>query len=150
MFALKRDVVPAKMMEAYLAGTCGVPSNTKRKRDHWRSVVLTLGVLISFLSCKTVSAQSKDVDPFAYAPYSAIANPRIAAKWGADALPAINLLRKDAALKIARHADCNRVSTSELSESRSAKPDNWVIVVDCDNGRRFYVTKSEIDKDKSS
>lgn len=110
---------------------------------------MTLAVIISLLLAVPGWSQSKAVDPFSYAPYSARANPRITAKWGTDVLPAINTLRKDAALKIARHPDCNRVSTSELSESRSAKPDAWVIVVDCDNGRRFFVTKPDLEKNGS-
>lgn len=110
----------------------------------------TVGAILLLLSAAPAWPQSKPVDPYSYSPYSATANPRITAKFGADALPAINVLRKAAALKIARDPTCNRVSTSELSESRSAKPDAWVIVVDCDNGRRFFVTKPELEKDSSS
>ena len=109
----------------------------------------TVAAILLSLSVAPAWPQSKPVDPYSYAPYSATANPRITAKFGADALPAINVLRKAAALKIARDPTCNRVSTSELSDSRSAKPDAWVFVVDCDNGRRFFVTKAELEKDSS-
>ena len=69
---------------------------------------LTLAAVMPFVSAMPVWAQSKGVDPFVYAPYSATANPRLTAKWGADALFEINLLRKDAALKVAR----DRVATA--------------------------------------
>ena len=140
----------ASVMEARRSGQRGIPMAIRRQRHRRQCIRPFLVAAIPFLSATSVWAQSKGVDPFVYVPYSAVANPRIASKWGADALPEINLLRRDAAFKIARHPDCNRVSTSELSDSRSAKPDKWVIVVDCDNGRRFFVTKPDLEKDRSS
>lgn len=36
------------------------------------------------------------VDPSVYVPYTPRSSPRITAKWGPDALPGINRLRKEA------------------------------------------------------
>lgn len=89
-------------------------------------------------------ANDATVDPSTYVPLTARSSPRITAKWGAKALPGINQLRKAAAHKVVRFKSCNGISTSELSEQRSAAPDKWVVVVTCRNGMKFYVAREDI------
>lgn len=98
----------------------------------------------AFLWASCAWAGDAKVDPSAYVPYTARANPRITTKWGAEALPKINRLRKEAAHKVARFKTCNGISTSELSEQRSAAPDTWIVVVACRNGMKFYVAREDI------
>lgn len=90
------------------------------------------------------------VDPGTYVPYTARSSPRITSKWGAEALPGINHLRKEAAHKVARFKACNGISTSELSEQRSAAPDRWIVVVTCRNGMKFYVAREDIAQGKQT
>lgn len=103
-----------------------------------------VGMVVAILSISVAWAGGGEVDPSVYVPYTPRSNPRITAKWGPDALPGINRLRKEAALKVARFKACNGISTSELSEPRSVIPDTWIVVVACRNGRKFYVSRDDV------
>lgn len=103
-----------------------------------------VGIVTAILATFAAWAGEPMVDPSVYVPYSARSNPRITAKWGPNALPGINRLRKEAALKIALLKTCNGISTSQLSEQRSVTPDKWIVVVACRNGMQFYVAREDI------
>ncbi|GJD29234.1 hypothetical protein PMNALOAF_0466 [Methylobacterium adhaesivum] len=104
----------------------------------------SISMVAAFLWASCAWAGDAKVDPSTYVPYTARSNPRNTAKWGAEALPGINRLRKEAAHKVARFKACNGISTSELSEQRSAAPDKWIVVVTCRNGMKFYVAREDI------
>ena len=104
----------------------------------------SVGTVVAILWASCAWADDTRVDPSVYVPYTARSNPRITEKWGSKALPGINHLRKDAALKIVRYEACNGISTSQLSNRRSVAPDTWIVIVVCRNGRRFYVSQEYV------
>lgn len=96
------------------------------------------------------AAHSTEVDPQIYQPYTKSAYPKTFAKWGAKGIKKIDRYRKAAAITAAASPKCDKVELSELSENRSSPPNGIVILVDCANGERFYLTSSDIEGGKSA
>lgn len=90
------------------------------------------------------AVQAAEVPPHAVMPYTAKSHPKATATWGAAALPGINRLRVAAAQKVAASKECDEVSIAELSNERSTKPAGWVVFVDCNNGKRFYLSQADV------
>jgi len=99
-------------------------------------------VLLGVFSAAPVGAA--EVDPSVYRPMDRRNYPKTFAKWGADGVKTIDRLRKDAALFAAKSSECDTVDTSELSEQRSSPPNQIVVFVDCSNGKRFYLSESDL------
>lgn len=90
------------------------------------------------------AAHSAGAPEHVLTPYTTKSHPKVTAAWGAAALPAINRLRVAAAQKAAASKECDAVSISELSNDRSKKPNGYVVFVDCDNGKRFYLGEADV------
>ena len=90
------------------------------------------------------AAQAGEIPSDVVAPYTAESHPRIALKWGVEALPQINRLRMAAARRTAASRDCDRVAMAELYDLRSESPDLWTIAIDCENGRKYFLRQSDV------
>jgi len=105
-----------------------------------RSLFLGLAALVAF----NAVAFAAPVDPNVYKPMDRKNYPKTFQKWGASGVKKIDELRKSAAQFAAGSLECDKVAISELSDSRSSPPDNIVILVDCENGKRFYLSAADI------
>ncbi len=88
--------------------------------------------------------QAAEIPPKAVAPYTADTHPKIALKWGVEALPQINALRAAAARKASASRECDRVSAAELLDLRSESPALWTVAVACANGTTFELRQSDL------
>ena len=84
------------------------------------------------------------IAPGAVSPMTKDAYPKTFSKWGAAGMKKINGLAQKAAEHAARSPECDRVDIVDLSDSRSVPGKSIVFFVDCANGKRFYVSDSDL------
>ncbi|MGB3810822.1 MAG: hypothetical protein WA943_12060 [Parvibaculum sp.] len=89
-------------------------------------------------------AFAAEVDPGAYEPYTRDQYPKTFEKWGTAGVRKIDKVRAAAAKKAAASRECDKVEYAELSDARSTPKKRIVVFVDCTNGKRFYISDSEV------
>ncbi|GDY37682.1 hypothetical protein [Acidovorax sp. NB1] len=85
-----------------------------------------------------------DIAEYAVIPITEKNYPKTYAAWGALGVERINALMQPAAEIVASSPGCDRLELLELSNVRSSPPDNIVFFADCKNGRRFFITESDV------
>lgn len=103
------------------------------------SLLLVL-VVVPFIA----AAANPKISEHAVYPITKKGYPKLYAEWGAAKIKEVNSLMPIAAEKVASSAECNKVDLVELSGQRSSPRGDIVFFVDCENGKRFYVSKAEL------
>ena len=76
--------------------------------------------------------------------YTKSSYPKLYEKWGDDGLDRINALLPQAVNTAAKNANCDKVEIVEISNERSIPTGKIVFFADCSNGKRFYISDSDI------
>jgi hypothetical protein len=126
-----------------------------RAFDNGLGLFLTIGCTVLLASCD--GAQSPDsvatpkqdasvpasIDPGVFEPYKREGWTKLFASWGDKGIARIQRLREAAAQTVAKNPSCDTVEISDISESRSTAPNEPVVLVDCKNGERFYLSERD-------
>ena len=103
------------------------------------------GALLCALLALAVPAWADaPIAPGAVSPMTREDYPKTFAKWGAAGVKKINEMAPRAAAFAARSSECDRVEIVELSDARSIPGKSIVFFADCRNGKRFYVSDTDI------
>lgn len=104
--------------------------------------------LVLILACIFMPAASLATNPKiaegSIYPISQKDYPKIYKKWGKANVDHINALAPKAAEKVAASSECDTVNMVDLSDERSIPKKSIVFFVDCNNGKRFYVSENEL------
>lgn len=95
---------------------------------------------------KPISLSKKIKRKFSPLKYTPKSNPRTFKEWGEEQVNIINKLRSDAAKIVSQSNECDNVDLSELSDNRSVIKKKIVIFIDCENGKRFYMSDKQINE----
>ena len=76
--------------------------------------------------------------------YTRQAYPKLYQRWGAAGVARINELIPKAALLVANEPSCDKVEMVEVSDARSKPRNHIVFFADCTNGKRFFVSETDI------
>ena len=101
-------------------------------------------LLCTLLTLAVPAWADAPIAPGAVAPMTRDDYPKTFAKWGAAGVKKINELAPRAAAFAARSSECDRVEIVELSDARSIPGKSIVFFADCRNGKRFYVSDTDI------
>lgn len=107
-----------------------------------------LALALAAIPFFAIAANSK-ISEYAVSPITKKGYPKLYAEWGGTKIKEINALLPLAAEKVAASPECSKVELVELSGQRSSPRGDIVFFVDCANGKRFYVGKTEL-KDTST
>lgn len=103
------------------------------------------GFLIALLASTSIAfAANSKISEHAVYPITKKGYPKLYAQWGAKKINEVNALMPLAAAKVAASPECNKVDLVELSSQRSSPTGDIVFFADCQNGKRFYVSKAEL------
>lgn len=105
----------------------------------YSSLTLALALIPFF----AIAANPK-ISEYAVSPITKKGYPKLYAEWGHTKIKEVNTLLPLAAEKVASSPECNKVELVELSVQRSSPRGDIVFFVDCANGKRFYVGKTEL------
>lgn len=101
--------------------------------------------LLSYQQFAYAGAEKK-IAPGAVSKYTKKSYPKLYQKWGDKGVARLNNALPLAALKAAKSPECDRVEVVDVSDQRSQPPTQAVFFVDCANGKRFYMTMAELEK----
>jgi len=93
-------------------------------------------------------ASNPKIANYAVIPITQKDYPKLYAQYGAAKIKEINNLLPLVAEKVASSTECTKVELVELSMQRSSPNGDTIFFVDCINGKRFYVNKSELNKNE--
>ncbi|TCM63815.1 hypothetical protein EC844_11929 [Acinetobacter calcoaceticus] len=113
-----------------------------------------LAIIVGLVGCgksedpekgQSVNTLPKPISDDPYWKYTKEDFPRYFEQWGEDGVKRISEIERAAVAKIANTQNsCDRISMAMLSEDRSTPKSNVVVIVDCDNKQRFYVSESAL------
>jgi hypothetical protein len=106
--------------------------------------VLLIVLLITLSVNLGYGALNPKIDPYAVSKITKSQYPKLYAKWGANGFKKINTLAPRAAEKAAMSPECDRVALVEVSDNRSVPGKEIVFFVDCENGKRFYISEFDL------
>jgi hypothetical protein len=104
----------------------------------------TLLLLASLSLSTSAFAANPKIAEYAVSPITQKGYPKLYAEWGAAKIKEVNGLQPLAAEKVSASSECDKVEIVGLSTQRSSPKGEIVFFVDCANGKRFYVSKTEL------
>lgn len=110
--------------------------------------VLLCGPFILLLCASAQAVANPKIDKHAVSPYTQKGYPKLYQQWGEKGIKEINAMLPLAAQKAAASPECDKVEIVELSGNRSVPGKNAVFFADCKNGKRFYISQSDLKSDK--